>query len=72
VEILSSGFKNRYDYRKLQEWEVEGLRSVYYPSGKIAEEINYKNNVKTGVYKSFLRMEWYLKNQFIRIMNIMD
>lgn len=33
--------------------KLEGLRSVYYPSGKIAEEINYKNNVKDGVYKSF-------------------
>jgi len=33
--------------------KLEGLRSVYYPSGKIAEEINYKSNVKDGLYKSF-------------------
>lgn len=33
--------------------KLEGLRSVYYPSGKIAEETNYKNNVKDGVYKNF-------------------
>lgn len=30
-----------------------GLRSVYYPSGKIAEETNYRNNLKGGRYKSF-------------------
>ncbi|MBG6109497.1 antitoxin component YwqK of YwqJK toxin-antitoxin module [Flavobacterium sp. CG_9.10] len=33
--------------------KLEGLRSVYYPSGKIAEQINYKNNLKEGVYKKF-------------------
>jgi antitoxin component YwqK of YwqJK toxin-antitoxin module len=33
--------------------KLEGMRSVYYPSGKIAEEINYRDNVKEGVYKSF-------------------
>jgi antitoxin component YwqK of YwqJK toxin-antitoxin module len=33
--------------------KLEGVRSVFYPSGKIAEEINYKNNLKEGVYKSF-------------------
>jgi antitoxin component YwqK of YwqJK toxin-antitoxin module len=42
MEVLSSGFENRYDCRKLQEWKLEGVRSVYYPSGKIAEETNYK------------------------------
>lgn len=33
--------------------KLEGLRSVYYASGKIAEEINYKNNLKNGSYKKF-------------------
>lgn len=33
--------------------KLEGLRSVYYPSGKIAEEINYRSNAKDGSYKSF-------------------
>jgi antitoxin component YwqK of YwqJK toxin-antitoxin module len=36
--------------------KLEGLRSVYYPSGKIAEEISYLNNIKNGLYKSF--REW--------------
>ncbi|MFV5685525.1 toxin-antitoxin system YwqK family antitoxin [Flavobacterium sp. GB2R13] len=33
--------------------KLEGLRSVFYPSGKIAEEISYKNNLKDGVYKKY-------------------
>jgi antitoxin component YwqK of YwqJK toxin-antitoxin module len=32
---------------------LEGLRSVFYPNGKIAEEIIYKNNLKNGVYKRY-------------------
>ena len=33
--------------------KLEGLRTVFYPSGKIAEEINYKNNLKNGFYKKY-------------------
>lgn len=33
--------------------KLEGLRSVFYPNGKIAEEILYKNNLKNGVYKRY-------------------
>ncbi|MBF2708725.1 toxin-antitoxin system YwqK family antitoxin [Flavobacterium soyangense] len=32
---------------------LEGLRSVFYPNGKIAEEINYKNNLKNDSYKRY-------------------
>jgi antitoxin component YwqK of YwqJK toxin-antitoxin module len=32
---------------------LEGLRSVFYPSGKIAEEMTYKNNLKNGSYKRY-------------------
>ncbi|MFV5695737.1 toxin-antitoxin system YwqK family antitoxin [Flavobacterium sp. LB3P122] len=32
---------------------LEGLRTVFYPSGKIAEEITYKNNLKNGSYKKY-------------------
>lgn len=32
---------------------LEGLRSVFYTSGKIAEEANYKNNLKNGNYKRY-------------------
>lgn len=33
--------------------KLEGLRSVFYASGKIAEEILYKNNLKNGAYKRY-------------------
>ncbi|HWS60763.1 MAG TPA: hypothetical protein VN182_07520 [Flavobacterium sp.] len=33
--------------------KLEGLRSVYYPNGKIAEEILYKNDHKNGPYKKY-------------------
>lgn len=33
--------------------KLEGLRSVFYPNGKIAEEMIYKNNLKNGIYKRY-------------------
>ena len=33
--------------------KLEGLRSVFYPNGKIAEETMYKNNLKNGTYKRY-------------------
>lgn len=33
--------------------KLEGLRSVFYSNGKIAEEIIYKNDLKNGVYKRY-------------------
>jgi len=33
--------------------KLNGLRSVFYPSGKIAEEMNYKNGIKEGSYKNY-------------------
>ncbi len=33
--------------------KLNGLRTVYYPSGKIAEETNYKNGKKEGSYKNY-------------------
>ena len=33
--------------------KLEGLRSVFYPNGKIAEEMLYKNNLKNGYYKRY-------------------
>jgi antitoxin component YwqK of YwqJK toxin-antitoxin module len=31
------------------------LRTVFYISGKVAEEINYKNNLKNGFTKNILK-----------------
>ncbi|HJR99718.1 MAG TPA: hypothetical protein VJ780_02180 [Flavobacterium sp.] len=33
--------------------KLEGKRMVYFPSGKIAEEMTYKNNLKEGIYKKY-------------------
>ncbi|MFA9190050.1 hypothetical protein AAGV28_01600 [Flavobacterium sp. FZUC8N2.13] len=33
--------------------KLEGLRSVFFPSGKIAEETNYTNNLKHGSSKKY-------------------
>lgn len=33
--------------------KLDGLRSVFYPNGKLAEETMYKNNQKTGPYKKY-------------------
>ncbi|MGO4817993.1 toxin-antitoxin system YwqK family antitoxin [Flavobacterium sp. W22_SRS_FP1] len=36
-----------------KDGNLQGLRSIFYASGKIAEETNYKNNFKEGVYKKY-------------------
>jgi antitoxin component YwqK of YwqJK toxin-antitoxin module len=33
--------------------KLEGLRTVFYPSTKIAEETNYSNGLKNGLYKKY-------------------
>lgn len=33
--------------------KLEGLRSVFYPSTKIAEETNYSNGIKNGKYRKY-------------------
>lgn len=33
--------------------KLEGLRTVFYPNSKVAEEIFYKNGLKDGVYKKY-------------------
>jgi len=35
-----------------KEGKLDGLRSVYYPDGKIAEETNYVKGIKQGAYKN--------------------
>jgi antitoxin component YwqK of YwqJK toxin-antitoxin module len=50
--------------------KLEGLRSVYFPSSKIAEETIYKNGVKEGGYKKYsekgivLESVTYTKGQY--------
>ncbi|AIN74339.1 hypothetical protein SL053_001579 [Flavobacterium psychrophilum] len=33
--------------------KLEGSRKVFYPNGKLAEEISYKNNLKEGISKKY-------------------
>ena len=50
--------------------KLEGLRSVFYISGKIAEEMLYKNDLKNGPYKKYtetgiiIEESNYKNNQF--------
>jgi len=50
--------------------KLEGLRTVFYPNSKIAEEMTYKNGSKEGIYKSFgqngspLELTTYKNNQY--------
>lgn len=45
--------KNIMTTEHYSKGKLEGLRTVFYPSGKIAEEISYKNNLKNGLYKKY-------------------
>lgn len=33
--------------------KLQGIRTVYFPDGKVAEEMNYKNNLKEGLYRKY-------------------
>lgn len=46
--------------------KLEGLRTVYFPSGKIAEEMSYKNNVKEGIYKKYSEKGIVLEESFFK------
>lgn len=46
--------------------KLEGLRTVFYLSGKIAEEISYKNNLKNGFYKKYTEKGILLEESFYK------
>lgn len=46
--------------------KLEGLRSVYYPNGKIAEETGYKKNIKEGIYKKYTEKGIVLEDSFYK------
>jgi antitoxin component YwqK of YwqJK toxin-antitoxin module len=46
--------------------KLEGIRTVYYPSGKVVDEINYKNGLKEGVYKKYSENGIVLENSFFK------
>ena len=45
--------KNMMTTENYSKGKLDGLRTVFYISGKVAEEINYKNNLKNGFYKKY-------------------
>lgn len=50
--------------------KLEGMRNVFYPNGKIAEEMIYVDNLKNGIYKRYtvsgiiIEESSYKNNQF--------
>lgn len=46
--------------------KLEGVRTVYYPSGKIVDETIYKNGLKEGVYKKYSEKGIVLENSFFK------
>ncbi|MEY4432665.1 MAG: hypothetical protein RLZZ44_795 [Bacteroidota bacterium] len=46
--------------------KLEGLRTVYFLSGKIAEQINYVNNQKQGSYKKYTENGVVLEESFFK------
>ena len=45
--------KNIMTTENYSKGKLDGLRTIFYISGKVAEEINYKNNLKNGFYKKY-------------------
>lgn len=46
--------------------KLDGVRTVYYPSGKIVDETIYKNGLKEGVYKKYSETGIVLENSFFK------
>lgn len=46
--------------------KLEGVRTVYYPSGKIVDETIYKNGLKEGIYKKYSESGIVLENSFFK------
>lgn len=45
--------KNVMTIENYKNGKLEGIRSVFFTNGKIAEEVTYKNNLKEGIYKKY-------------------
>jgi antitoxin component YwqK of YwqJK toxin-antitoxin module len=46
--------------------KLEGIRTVYYPNGKIVDEVLFKNGLKEGVYKKYSENGIVLENSFFK------
>ncbi len=46
--------------------KLNGLRTVYFPNGKLAEQTNFVNNLKQGAYKKFTETGIVLEESFFK------
>lgn len=46
--------------------KLEGVRTVFYPNGKVADSVFYKNGLKEGVYKRYSENGIVLENSFFK------
>jgi antitoxin component YwqK of YwqJK toxin-antitoxin module len=46
--------------------KLEGIRTVYYPSGKIVDETIYKKGLKEGIYKKYSEAGIVLESSFFK------
>ena len=46
--------------------KLNGLRTVYFPNGKVAEQTNFVNNLKQGAYKKFTETGIVLEESFFK------
>lgn len=51
---------------KYKNGKLEGVRTVYYPSGKVVDETIYKNGIKEGIYKKYSEKGIVLENSFFK------
>jgi antitoxin component YwqK of YwqJK toxin-antitoxin module len=46
--------------------KLNGLRTVYFPNGKLAEQTTFVNNLKQGTYKKFTETGIVLEESFFK------
>lgn len=46
--------------------KLNGLRTVYFPNGKLAEQTNFVNNLKQGAYRKFTETGIVLEESFFK------
>jgi antitoxin component YwqK of YwqJK toxin-antitoxin module len=46
--------------------KLDGLRTVYFPKGKVAEQIYYVNNQKQGAYKKYTENGVLIEESFYK------
>lgn len=58
--------KNLMTLENYKNGKLEGVRTVYYPNGKLVEEVLYKNGLKEGVYTKYSENGIVLEKSFFK------